>query len=113
MAHLKKVNIPYSQMKERISLILAREGFISNFEVKEENKKKGIHITLSYKDKDGAITDIRRVSKPGRRVYEPFTNLKSVLGGRGIQILSTSKGLMTDKEAKKQKIGGEVLCKIW
>lgn len=113
MAHLKKVSIPYSVIKEKITSILATEGFISGFDVKEENKNKQIHIVLSYKEKDAVITNVLRVSKPGRRVYEPFSNLKRVLGGRGIQIISTSKGLMTDKQAKRQKIGGEVLCKIW
>ena len=113
MAHLKEVNVPYSIIKEKIAGILTNEGFISGCDVSEKNKNKQIHIVLSYKEKDAAITDVLRVSKPGRRVYEPFTNLKRVLGGRGIQIISTSKGLMTDKQAKKQKIGGEVLCKIW
>lgn len=113
MAHLKKVSIPYSFIKEKIAGILAHEGFISSFDVREENKNKQIHIVLSYKEKDAAITDVVRVSKPGRRVYESFTKLKPVLGGRGILVLSTSKGIMTNKQAKKQKIGGEVLCKIW
>ena len=109
------VDVPASKMKLAIAEILLEEGYIKNFEVIEEGNFKTIHITLKYGvDKnDKIISGIKRISKPGLRVYCGYEDLPNVLGGLGIAIISTSKGVMTDKEARKQKIGGEVLAYVW
>lgn len=107
------VSIPFSNLKYEIAKILKREGFIEKIEKKEKKVKKYIEITLKYSEKIPAISGLRRVSKPGQRIYLPAKKIKRVRGGYGIVVISTSKGLMTDKESRKQKIGGEVLFEVW
>jgi Ribosomal protein S8. len=109
------VDVPASKMKIAIADILLREGYIKNYEIEEVGNHKNIHITLKYgKDKnEKVITGLKRISKPGLRVYASKDKLPKVLGGLGIAIISTSKGVLTDKEAREQNVGGEVLAFIW
>ena len=108
------VTVPASNMKKAITDILVNEGFIKSAEVVENNGHKEIFITLKYGAKNQkVISNLKRISKPGLRVYCGYEELPSVLGGLGIAIISTSKGVMTDKEARKLKIGGEVLAYVW
>ena len=110
----ESVDIPASNMKKAITDILVNEGFIKSAEVVENNGHKEIFITLKYGAKNQkVISNLKRISKPGLRVYCGYEELPSVLGGLGIAIISTSKGVMTDKEARKLKIGGEVLAYVW
>ncbi|MEZ0536791.1 30S ribosomal protein S8 [Caldicellulosiruptoraceae bacterium PP1] len=108
------VDIPASRMKKEIAQILLDEGFIKEYEVIDDGKIGIIRIKLKYgANKEKAITGLRRISKPGRRVYVNKDELPRVLGGLGIAIVSTSKGVMTDKKARKEGVGGEVLCYVW
>lgn len=109
------VEVPASKMKKAISEILLNEGYIKGFEVKEDGVKSTIRITLKYgKDKnEKIISGIKKISKPGLRVYADTDNLPKVLGGLGTAIISTSKGVITDKEARKLGVGGEVIAFIW
>jgi small subunit ribosomal protein S8 len=108
------VEIPASKIKREIAEILKREGFIRDAEYIEDNKQGIIRIFLKYgANNERVITGLKRISKPGLRVYTKSTEIPRVLGGLGIAILSTSKGLMTDKEARQSKLGGEVICYVW
>ena len=109
------VDVPASKMKLAIAQILLDEGYIKKFEVIEDGVFKTIHITLKYgADKnEKIITGLKRISKPGLRVYAKANELPKVLGGLGIAIVSTSKGIMTDREARANKLGGEVLAFVW
>lgn len=108
------VSIPYSQIKSAILTILRRENFIENFEKKGKKVRKSIVVKLKYlKDGSSAISTITRVSKPGQRVYKPAHEIHSVREGFGIAVISTPEGLLTDKEARRKHIGGEVMCEIW
>jgi len=109
------VDVPASKMKIAIADILLKEGFIKNYEIEEVGNFKNIHITLKYgKDKNvKIITGLKRISKPGLRVYASKDNLPKVLGGLGIAIISTNKGVITDKEARELNVGGEVLAFVW
>ena len=109
------VDVPSSKMKLAIAEILFNEGYIKKYEVIEDGIFKTIHITLKYgKDKnEKIITGRKRISKPGLRVYAGKDELPRVLGGLGVAIISTNKGILTDKEARKQQVGGEVLAFIW
>jgi small subunit ribosomal protein S8 len=109
------VDVPASKMKLSIANILLSEGYIKNFELVNAGTYQNIHITLKYgKDKnDKVLTGLKRISKPGLRVYADVENLPKVLGGLGTAIISTNKGVITDKEARKENVGGEVLCFIW
>ena len=109
------VDVPSSKMKLAIAEILFNEGYIKKYEVIEDGIFKTIHITLKYgKDKnEKIITGLKRISKPGLRVYAGKDELPRVLGGLGVAIISTNKGILTDKEARKQQVGGEVLAFIW
>ena len=109
------VDVPSSRMKLAIAEILFNEGYIKKYEVIEDGIFKTIHITLKYgKDKnEKIITGLKRISKPGLRVYAGKDELPRVLGGLGVAIISTNKGILTDKEARKQQVGGEVLAFIW
>ncbi len=111
----KTVDVPASNMKLGIAEILFREGYIKSFEeIKEENNQGIIRITLKYDEKGKRVIDgLRRISKPGLRVYASKEDLPKVLNGLGIAIISTSKGLKTDKEARELGVGGEVLAYIW
>jgi small subunit ribosomal protein S8 len=107
------VSVPFSNLKYEIAKILEKQGFVEKIEKKGKKTKKIIEITLRYADKTPAISGLRRISKPGQRIYQSHQEIKKVKGGYGLAIISTSKGLMTDKEARKQKIGGEVLFEVW
>ena len=109
------VDVPASKMKVSIANILLSEGYIKSFELVDDGSFKSIHITLKYgKDKnDKVLTGLKRISKPGLRVYANVEDLPKVLGGLGTAIISTNKGVITDKEARKANVGGEVLCFVW
>ncbi|MBQ7274982.1 MAG: 30S ribosomal protein S8 [Clostridiales bacterium] len=107
------VEIPASNLKKAIAQILLDEGYISGFDVKEDSKQGTITVTLKYAGKKHAISGIKRISKPGLRTYADKENLPYVLGGMGIAIISTSKGVVTDKTARKMGVGGEVLAYVW
>lgn len=107
------VEVPASNMKKSIVQILFDEGYISKFDVVEDGKQGKIKIVLKYNDKKSAITGLKRVSKPGLRIYSNVENMPRVIKGLGIAIVSTSQGVMTDREARKRNIGGEVLAFIW
>ena len=111
----KTVDIPASKMKLAIADILFQEGYIKSFEeIKEENNQGIIRITLKYTEKGKKVIDgLKRISKPGLRVYASKDELPRVLNGLGIGLISTSKGIMTDKEARKEGLGGEVLAYVW
>lgn len=114
MSGKEKVDVPASAVKEGIARILRDEGYIINYRVIEDNKQGVIRITLKYGEVDTpAIEKLQRISKPGRRVYVGATEIPRVLNGLGIAILSTSRGILTDRESKSQNVGGEVLCYIW
>lgn len=109
------VDIPSSKMKNAMAEILFNEGYIQKYDIIEDGEFKKIHVTLKYgADKnEKIITGLKRISKPGLRVYVGKDDIPKVLGGLGIAILSTNKGLVTDKEARKQQVGGEVLAFVW
>lgn len=110
------LTMPSSKMKEAIAKILVSEGFITEFEIIELEGKayKNLKITMKYsEEREKVITGIKRVSKPGLRIYKGSTTVPRVLGGMGIAILSTSKGVITDREARAKHVGGEVLCEVW
>jgi small subunit ribosomal protein S8 len=109
------VDVPSSKMKVAIADILVDEGYISKYDIIEDGSFKTIHITLKYgADKnEKIITGIKRISKPGLRVYAGKDEIPSVLGGLGIAILSTNKGILTDKQARREQVGGEVLAFVW
>lgn len=108
------VDVPASNVKKAIAQILLDEGYITSFQVEEDGKQGVIHITLKYgQNKSQAISGIRRVSKPGLRIYTNVEDMPKVMKGLGIAILSTSKGIMTDKQARNANVGGEVLAYVW
>jgi len=110
----RTVEIPHSNLKYKLAEILAKNGFVSKIEKKKRKNKKIIKIYLKYNpDNTPFISGLKRISKPGQRIYKKAKEIRKVKGGYGIAIVSTSKGLMTDKEARAKKIGGEVLCEIW
>ncbi len=110
----KTVDVLSSKMTKRLAAILESEGYISGFEEKEEGAKKMLTLNLKYGSrKERVITGLKRISKPGLRVYVKAEEVPRVLNGLGIAIVSTSKGIMTDKEARKENLGGEVLAYIW
>lgn len=109
------VEMPYSKMKYELALVLQEEGFISGIEVANENDvvNKQLKIFLKYVNNESVIHEITRVSKPSRRIYAGVTNMKPVIGGLGVSILTTNKGLLTDKIAKRMRVGGEIICTVW
>ncbi len=107
------VDIPASKMKKAIAQILLDEGYISAFEIIEDGKQGVIRVTLKYIGKDKVIKGLKRVSKPGLRIYASCEEMPRVMNGLGIAIVSTSKGIMTDKQARKENVGGEVLAFVW
>ena len=123
LARHDRVNMPHSNLKERIAFVLKGEGFVDDVRVEDagEDQPKGkrvLSIVLRYgqdkgREKKPAIDGLRRVSLPGRRLYVPHDRIPRVCSGMGISILSTSRGVMTDKEARKQRVGGELLCEVW
>lgn len=114
MARHKTVIIPASKIKLEIARILKEEGYIEDYKFIDEKPQGKIEIVLKYdENKRPVIAGVRRVSKPGRRIYRGYRDLPKVLDGLGIAIISTSQGIMTDHEARRRKVGGEVLCEIW
>jgi small subunit ribosomal protein S8 len=108
------VTMPASNMKKSIAKLLQEEGYIKSYEFIDDGLQGNIKITLKYLDKkQPVIVGLKRISKPGLRVYAACEDLPKVLGGLGIAIISTSKGIMTDKAARKENLGGEVLCYVW
>lgn len=107
------VVIPFSNFKYEIAKLLENEKLVGKVEKKGRKAKKVIEIALKYENKIPAISGMRKVSRPGQRIYSPAQNIKPVKGGYGISIVSTSRGLMTGKEAKRQRLGGEILCEVW
>ncbi|MGL4173167.1 MAG: 30S ribosomal protein S8 [Actinomycetota bacterium] len=113
-AHHDSVTMPYSRLKSRIADILKAEGYISSWSVEDAEVGKKLVIELKYgPSRERSIAGIRRISKPGLRVYAKSTNLPRVLGGLGVAILSTSSGLLTDRQASQKGVGGEVLAYVW
>lgn len=109
-----KVDVPASRMKTEIARVLKEEGFVAAFKVIEENNKKVLRVYLKYgPDKQNVISGLRRVSKPGRRAYRNRKAIKAVHGGLGISILTTPRGVMTGRQARRQGVGGEILCEVW
>ncbi|MBW0596222.1 30S ribosomal protein S8 [Mycoplasma anatis] len=109
----KTVSIPYSNKKAKILELILAEGYISSYAVEGEGVEKTLVVTLKYKGSQSAIVGIKRISKPGLRVYVKADELPKVLSGYGTAIISTSKGIMTDKTARKENVGGEVIAYIW
>lgn len=107
------VEVPASKMKKAIAEILLNEGYISNVELKEDGVQGSILVTLKYSKEGNVISGLKRISKPGLRVYAKSNEIPKVLNGLGIAILSTSKGVMTDKQARANNLGGEVLAFVW
>lgn len=110
----ESVDVPASKMKKSIAEILLKEGYIKGYDVIEDNKQGIIRIQMKYgQNKEKVITGIKKISKPGLKVYAKRDEIPKVLGGLGIAIISTSKGVITDKEARKENVGGEVICYVW
>lgn len=113
-AKMKSVDVLLSKVNFNIAKVLKKTGYISGFNVKRENNKGLLRVYLKFTDaKEGVISGIERVSKPGRRIYVGTDKVPKVLNGYGVAILSTSKGIVTDKEAREMHSGGEILCKVW
>jgi|SRR5579859_2966175 len=113
LARQDAVVVPHSRVKEQIGQILVANKYVEDFKVEKKAPQSEIVLKLKYVGRIPAITDVRRISKPGRRIYATAHKIPRALGGYGITIISTSKGIMTDKEARQQNVGGEVLCQIW
>ncbi|MBP3336863.1 MAG: 30S ribosomal protein S8 [Clostridia bacterium] len=112
-ARHESVDVPASNMKKAIAQILLEEGYIKNYQVIEDGKQGIIRIALKYVGKEKVISGIKRISKPGLRIYKSSEELPRVLKGLGIAIVSTSRGVMTDKKARKENVGGEILAFVW
>jgi small subunit ribosomal protein S8 len=113
-AHKDEVQIPASKLKERIAQLLAAEGYVAGYRIEGDPPGRRIVIDMKYgPDRERAISGLRRVSRPGRRVYADRGHLPRVQGGLGVAILSTSEGLLTDRQAARRGVGGEVLCYVW
>lgn len=112
-ANKKSVEVPSSKMKEALAEIMKQTNFLQDYEVLEDNKQNVLRIRLKYVNETSSISGMKRVSSPGLRVYAGKNELPRVLNGLGIAVISTSKGLLTDKQARQVSIGGEVVCYIW
>jgi small subunit ribosomal protein S8 len=113
-ARQQKLDVPASKLKLEIARILKEEGYLSNFKATEEGGRKVLRLYIKYgSNNDAAISNVARVSRPGCRVYVGHTEIPRVLGGLGINILTTPKGVMTGRQARKNGIGGEILCEVW
>jgi len=108
-----EVLVPLSKLKFEIAELFLKEGFVSEVKKTVKGRQKVLKIGLKYNNGIPAIAEVKRVSKQGQRIYEGFSEIKRVHGGFGISVVSTSKGLMTNKEARKQKLGGEIICQVW
>ena len=114
MARHDRTEMPYSRLKEHVARVLKSEGFVDDVRISEGEGHKQLTVVLRYgRDKQSALDGVRRVSTPGRRVYVRHDRIPRVLSGMGVSILSTSHGVMTDKDARKQRVGGELICEVW
>ena len=114
MVSKRSVSFPASNKRNGIAAVLKEEGFVKDFKVEQDDSGKStITIYLKYVDGESVIHEIKRVSKPGRRLYEGFRTMTKVIGGMGISIVTTNKGIVTDKKARELSVGGEVLCHVW
>ena len=113
MVKHETVSMPSSNLKEQLVKVLKEEGYVEGYVVEEKDGFKNLTVTLKYNNGQGVITGLQRVSKPGLRVYSKAKNMPRVFDGMGIAVISTSKGLMTEKVARTNKLGGEVLCYVW
>ena len=108
-----EISVPTSKLKTQVVEVLAKNGYVASYEVIEGTPRGTLHVVINEPGETAKISEISKVSKPGRRVYSSANDLPTVKSGRGMIIVSTSKGLMTGKEAKKQRLGGEILVKVW
>jgi len=114
LASKREVTVPFSRMRQGIAQVLKDEGFIRDFKKTDgERNRSFLTVYLKYVDGESVIHELKRISKPGRRHYEKLKNVEPVIGGLGISILSTNAGIITDKQAKKLSVGGEILCHVW
>lgn len=114
LARHDRIEMPHSNLKKHIAEVLKQEGFVDDVRESDGEGKKTLTLVLRYgRGKDSAIDGVRRVSAPGRRVYVRYDRIPRVRSGMGISILSTSRGVMTDRQAREQKVGGELLCEVW
>jgi small subunit ribosomal protein S8 len=113
LARRQSVAVPYSKLKEGLAQILVEEGYVLKVKIEQNEQKKDLVLRLKYQDGQPACRQVRRISKPGRRIYLGVTKLPRVLGGLGIAVVSTPRGLMTAKEARRERLGGEVICEVW
>ena len=113
LRNYKKVQIPSSKFKMKIADVLKNEGYIINYAVENENGKENLLIDLKYNSGNPVINSIQRISKPGRRIFSSAESLPKVSNGLGIAIISTPKGVMTDQDARKNQVGGEIICKVF
>ena len=114
LARHDRTEMPHSNLKEHVAHVLKQEGFLDDVRVSEGEGPKTLTLVLRYgRDRASAIDGVRRVSAPGRRVYVRYDRIPRVRSGMGISILSTSRGVMTDRQAREQKVGGELLCEVW
>ena len=114
-ANKATVTVPYSKLKHSLANILVKEGYLTSVSVGGGSKvsEKSLEVVLKYINGEGVILGIQRVSKPGQRIYTPAASIPRANGGTGLTVLSTPKGLMADREARRQKFGGEVICQVW
>lgn len=108
-----EIRLPYSRIKQQVAELIKKSGFIDGVSVDKEPAFPELVLTLHAEGGASRITDLQRVSKPGRRLYAKSSDIPKIYGGRGVLIVSTSKGLLTDDEARKQQVGGELICKVW
>ena len=108
-----EVSVPFSELKQEIAKILVEEGFLASIKKALKKDDRILKIALKYNQNSPAILGLNRISKPGQRIYVKASEIRPVRGGRGMTIISTSKGLMTNKKAKKMRLGGEVICEVW
>lgn len=114
MARHDRVELPHSKLKEHVATVMKAEGYLDDVRMSEGDGPKTLVLVLRYgRDRQSAIDGLRRVSTPGRRVYVRHDRIQRVCSGMGISILSTSRGVMTDREARRQRVGGELLCEVW
>ena len=114
LAHHDRAEMPHSRLKERVAGVMKAEGYLDDVRVSEGEDPKTLVLVMRYgRDRSSVIDGLRRVSTPGRRVYVRHDRINRVCSGMGVSILSTSRGVMTDREARKQRVGGELLCEIW
>jgi small subunit ribosomal protein S8 len=109
----RSVSIPFSLLKHQVALILLQEGFIKDMQIVGEGIDKKLVLVLKYVDNESAIHEIKQISTPGRRVYVKSSCIPTVIGGLGVAVVTTNKGVMTDKKARELKVGGELICTIW